>query len=376
MTHKKIVIVGGGPVGLSMAIKLAKQGKAVTLIDQGLTKANDARVLALSHASYEILSELQAWPDKDCTTAINCVQISHRGLGITQITAPELKLDQLGFTLKYANICAKLEAIANAEPLIQLILGNVIAVHDGAEFATICYSDANNAEQILSTELLIMAEGGKLLADQPKKIKHDYQQQALIFHIQTAQKPANLAHERFGGIGPLVLLPFEDHYVVVWSLASDLAEQLKANHPQLISKLDDEFTQRLGGAKLLSAPVSFPLHLIQIPKRVLTRIILIGNSAQIVHPVSAQGLNLGLRDVVQLSDLISEDDQINLIKLQQYDKLRNKDANAVIGFTHLLATKLETKNNLFSHLRGAGIIALSNLPLVKNFVAKSLIFGL
>ena len=49
MTHKKIVIVGGGPVGLSMAIKLAKQGKAVSLIDQGLTKVNDARVLALSH---------------------------------------------------------------------------------------------------------------------------------------------------------------------------------------------------------------------------------------------------------------------------------------------------------------------------------------
>ena len=158
MTHKKIVIVGGGPVGLSMAIKLAKQGKAVSLIDQGLTKANDARVLALSHASYVTLNGLQAWPN-DCT-AINCVQISHQGLGVAQITAPELKLNQLGFTVKYASVCAKLEAIANAEPLIQLILGNVITVHDGAEFATICYSDANNAEQILGTDLLIMAEGG------------------------------------------------------------------------------------------------------------------------------------------------------------------------------------------------------------------------
>ncbi len=375
MTHKSIVIVGGGPVGLTMALKLAKQGKKVTVIDQGLVKQQDARVLALSFASCNILNELGAWPN-DLTTAINCVQISHQGLGITQIHAYELQLEQLGSTIKYANLCTHLDAIVASEPLIQLICANVTNVYDGPEFATIEYNDTQQSEQLITAELVIMAEGGKLLADKPKKIDHNYAQQALIFHIKTLAKHANLAHERFGGIGPLVLLPFEDHYVVVWSLKSELAEQFKVDHSQLMQALDAEFTQRLGGATLLDEPVSFPLRLTQVQKRLQQRIILIGNSAQTVHPVSAQGLNLGLRDVVHLSNLMAEDAETDLTTLQRYDQLRNKDVNAVISFTHLLATKLESNNKLLAHLRGAGVIALSNLPQIKNFVARSLIFGL
>lgn len=375
MTHKSIVIVGGGPVGLTMALKLAKQGKVVTVIDQGLTKHQDARVLALSSASYKILHELDTWPE-DLTTAINCVQISHHGLGIAQIHTHELKLEQLGSTIRYASLCAHLEAIVANEPLIEFICASVTNVHDGSAFATISYRDSQQAEQLLTAELVIMAEGGKLLADKPKKIDHDYVQQALIFHIKTLAKHENLAHERFGGIGPLVLLPFEDHYVVVWSLDYQLAEQFKADTAQLIQTLNLEFTNRLGGAKLLNVPVSFPLRLTQVQKRLQQRVVLIGNSAQTVHPVSAQGLNLGLRDVINLSALMAKDDKVNLTRLQQYDKLRNKDVNAVIGFTHLLATKLESNNKLLAHLRGAGVIALSNLPLLKNFVARSLIFGL
>lgn len=375
MTHKAIVIVGGGPVGLTMALKLAKQGKSVTVIDQGLAKQQDARVLALSSASCNILNQLDAWPN-ELTTAINCVQISHQGLGVAQIYAHELELQHLGSTIKYASICAYLEAIVAGEPLIQFICASVTDVYDGSAFATIRYRDSSQVEQLLTAELVIMAEGGKLLADKPKKIDHNYAQQALIFHIKTLAKHENLAHERFGGIGPLVLLPFEDHYVVVWSLDSELAEQFKVDHAQLIQTLNTEFIQRLGGAKLLNVPVSFPLRLTQVQKRLQQRVVLIGNSAQTVHPVSAQGLNLGLRDVINLSDLMAQDDKVNLIRLKQYDKLRNKDVNAVIGFTHLLATKLESNNKLLTHLRGVGVIAISNLPLLKNFVARSLIFGL
>jgi 2-octaprenyl-6-methoxyphenol hydroxylase len=91
--------------------------------------------------------------------------------------------------------------------------------------------------------------------------------------------------------------------------------------------------------------------------------------------VSAQGLNLGLRDVQVLSGILAKNNKIEITDVAVFDKLRDKDAAAVINFTHFLATKLESKSKTVGHLRGVGIIALSNMPPVQNFVARSLIFG-
>lgn len=375
MSHKSIVIIGGGPVGLSLALMLSRQGKKITIIDQGYDKAQDGRILALSYASYKILSDVNAWPDNLSTTNIDTVQISHSGLGISQITAKSVNLDSLGFTVKYTDVCNSLMKQVLDNSNINMIIGNVVTVYDSNGYAYIEYEN-DNVKYILTCDLLVMAEGGKLLTGMDKKIYHDYRQQALIFHIKTKEKHKNIAHERFAGIGPLVLLPYDDHYVVVWSLNNDLAEEFKQDHGQMIMQLDKEFTKRLGGASLLKSPVSFPLRLIQTKHRVHKRMVLIGNSAQTVHPVSAQGLNLGLRDVSILNEILSSVDDVNGADIQIYDDIRNKDANVVIGFTHFLATKLEYRNKLVDHFRGAGIIGLSNIPALQNFVARSLIFGI
>lgn len=375
MMHCSIVIVGGGPVGLSLALRLAHQGKNVTLIDQGLDKRSDGRVLALAISSQQFLAQLNAWPH-NLVTAIDCVEISHRGLGISQITAESVGLTHLGYTVRYSDVCqAALDQVGQNDR-IRLINAEVIRVNDGMEYATVFYRDEANSEQIITTDLLIMAEGGKLLNDYPKKIKHDYQQMALVAEIKTAEPNNGKAYERFAGRGPLVLLPFDNNFVMVWSLPTAQAQQLQFDESSLIELLNGEFTNRLGGVKFLSKPVCFPLRLTQTKKRVFKRMILIGNSAQVVHPVSAQGLNLGLRDVQVLSGILAKNKKIELTDIRVFDQLRDKDASAVINFTHFLATKLESKNKIIGHLRGAGIIALSNMPPVQNFVARSLIFGI
>lgn len=376
MTHKQIIIIGGGPVGLTMALELAQQNKKVTVIDLGLSKKEDGRVLALSYASYLIYNNLDVWPDQNKTTAINCVQISHNGLGVSRIKANSLDLPALGFTVKYADLCVSLEDKVLHNPNIQLIIGKVTKIDDLDQYSVVNWDDELGDKQLLTADLVIMAEGGKLLANKSKQIDHDYEQQALILRIKTKEKHNNLAHERFGGSGPLVLLPFQDEYVVVWSLADDVVNGYMQNHEKMINQLDNEFTSRLGGAKLIGTPVSFPLRLIKVKQRVLKRTILIGNSAQVVHPVSAQGLNLGLRDVALLSNILSKSNQIDPETFADYHKLREKDVSAVVHFTHLLATRLESGNQIFNHLRGVGLIALSNLPSVQDFMARSLIFGL
>lgn len=375
MSHKSILIVGGGPVGLALALKLSSQGKRVTVIDQGIDKHSDGRILALSYASYQILHNLNAWPlGDDAATQINTVQISHTGLGISQIKAKFLNLPELGFTIKYADLCDCLFEQLKSQPNIELLIGNVSKVADGDGYSYVEYV-VNDVTYVLTCDLLVMAEGGKLINNLAKKINYEYQQTALIFHIKTREKHNNTAHERFAGVGPLVLLPYKNHYVVVWSLPTNTAEQFNDNHEIMLEKLNYEFTSRLGGAKLISKPVSFPLKLVQVKKRAYKRMVVIGNSAQVVHPVSAQGLNLGLRDMLLLSDLLARTDVINDINLSKYHELREADASAVIGFTHFLATKLDAKGELLKHLRGVGLIGLSNLPLLQNYIARSLIFG-
>lgn len=375
MIHCPIIIVGGGPVGLSLALELAKQGKNITVIDQGLDKRSDGRVLALAISSQQFLAKLDAWPH-DQVTAIDCVEISHHGLGISQIAAESVDLEHLGYTVRYSDVCQAALAQVSQNKHIRLINAEVTSVDDGTEYATICYRKADGvSEQIITADLLIMAEGGKLLNDYPKKIKHDYQQMALVAEIKTAKPNEGRAYERFAGSGPLVLLSFNDNFVMVWSLPTEQAQQLQNDESSLIELLNREFTNRLGGAKLLSKPVCFPLKLTQTKKRVFRRMILIGNSAQIVHPVSAQGLNLGLRDVQVLSGILAKNNKIEITDVAVFDKLRDKDAAAVINFTHFLATKLESKSKTVGYLRGVGIIALSNMPPVQNFVARSLIFG-
>ena len=131
--------------------------------------------------------------------------------------------------------------------------------------------------------------------------------------------------------------------------------------------------KRFGKIKLAGPIHSYPLRLQVARKRVIDRIVLIGNSAQTLHPISAQGMNLAFRDAATLCDLISNNQDFK--DLSSYDKLRSKDANIVINFTHNLAKFLEFDNKIVNHIRGIGIIALSNIKKLQNIIANSLIFG-
>ena len=373
MLQNSLVIVGGGPVGLAMALSLVEKGLSVIIIDSGKDKSSDGRVLALSYASQQFLAQINGWSDN--ATAINCVEISHSGLGISQIKADDLNLDHLGCTVSYHALCDCLLGQIQRNDKITMIIGDVSKIHDGNELVTIEYQQ-DGVAKIMTADWLLLAEGGGLLGKDTLRINHDYRQQALVAHIKTLTPHQNIAYERFGSLGPLVLLPYQDHYVVVWSLTTQLAKSYAADPTLFVSELEHQFTQQLGGCQLLSKLHSFPLFLKQVRQRVLRRVILVGNSAQLLHPVSAQGLNVGLRDVKLLSKLFSNyQPGTNLAALKNYHQLRESDVNRLINFTHLLATKMEPRSRLLQHLRGAGIIGLSAMPKLQNTLAEHLIYG-
>ena len=371
MIHKKIIIIGAGPVGLSLAISLAKQGKLITLIDQSFYPKKDQRILALSYASSNFLKKIDSCPQR--STTIQSIQISHDGLGISKIKSEDMNIPTLGFTISYDDLCAKLLETVLQIPQIELITAQVTHVKSIDKYAIIELIQDNHTK-IITSDLVILAEGGKLSVDN-LAINKDYQQMALVAHVAIKSLSKNVAFEHFGKLGPLVLLPYQEHYIVVWSLANILAKTYLNSSEQFIFALDDEFTKRLGGALLLKPLASFHLKLIKASSRVQGRIIRVGNAAQTLHPISAQGLNLGLRDVKELAKILNQEHEINLTSLQKYSELRNQDVNSIIKFTDFLATKMETRNSILRHLRGAGLIGLSNFPYLQNAIAKILIFG-
>lgn len=371
MIHNSLIIVGGGPVGLTLALSLANCGHKVTVIDSGIDKSGDGRVLALSYASQQLLVGVNGWPAN--VTPINCVEVSHAGLGISQIKASALELDSLGYTVGYHTLCSQLLAQVQQNININLLIAEVKQIHDGGSYVTIDIQHGSDTE-IITADWVFLAEGGSLLAGDNLRINHDYRQQALVAHIKTLKKHGNIAYERFGSSGPLVLLPYEDHYVIVWSLDNELAKTYLSNNELFITELNRLFVRQLGGCSLLSKIHSFPLFLKQVRNRVLQRIVLLGNSAQLLHPISAQGLNVGLRDVKTLAKLF-RDYSASKNFLDQYHQLRESDVGKVVKFTHLLATKMESQNRVIQHLRGVGLAGLNMAPRIQNTLAYHLIYG-
>lgn len=378
MQDKKIIIVGGGPIGLTAALQLAKQGKFVTILDSDKSKNNDGRVLAISYASYTFLNQLGVWRDS-LATKINTVHISYEGLGVSKIKSSDVQLDNLGFTIKYSDICNLLyEQIKNYSNNIEILKGFAKEIKSYKDYATISYNNINDHQILgqLKADMLIIAEGGDIKFPDIEYNNFDYQQIAIIAQFKPQVPHKNIAYERFDKYGPMVLLPYNESYILVWSIQKDFALDI-FNNNSLSEYLNNGFMKRFGEIKLSDDIYKFPLKLQVAKTRVLNKIVLVGNSAQTVHPISAQGMNLGLRDVQTLTNLLQYSDENTIFEsLNDYNKMRNNDVKLITGFTHLLARFLKSKLLFRDHLKGLGIIGLSNFPLLQNQITNYLIFGI
>lgn len=372
--HEQIIIVGGGPVGLVTAITLARAGFDITILNASLSTKTDERVLALSYASFMQIHELGI-EFKKIATPINKVHVSHNGLGVSNIDCADVHLEHLGFTVKYSELVALLNTKTQEYTNIKLMNVLVTNVIPGNNYATVVFKQ-NESEEIITAGLVILAEGGGVQLKNIQYKIHDYEQIAVVTKVTTQASHKNIAYERFEVDGAMVLLPHENDYVLVWSLKSELAKAC-LDKEFLLRKLQSlGFMKRFGNISLKHNVASFPLKLQVARERVQERVVLIGNSSQIVHPVSAQGLNLGLRDVRDLCEILINSGNKELNIINNYNELRNKDVRYVSNFTHILAKFLERQNPLINHCRGLGLVALSNCKFLQNKLTESLIFGM
>jgi 2-octaprenyl-6-methoxyphenol hydroxylase len=378
-----VAIVGGGPVGLALAAATAKSGLNTQVLEASKHALNDGntRTLALSHGSRLILDRLGAWRTLDSVTEIHSIHVSQRGgFGRAILKAGEARLPALGYVMPYARL---------HHALAETCVASKAQLHQGAEVVgasvqldhvTVEFIHQQSRRQ-LSARLLVIADGGgKSAVGTGLVIKsRDYGQHAIIANVRTSLIHQHCAYERFTPDGPVALLPFGEHYALVWTAPPEAVEHLLVMpDADFLLRLQRHFGDRAGRFLAVGPRARFPLALRYAQSTVLPRRVLLGNAAQALHPIAGQGFNLGLRDAWELGETIAarvDADPGSIDCLGTYARRRRLDRVAGIALTHSLVELFSNDLAPLRWARGLGIGLLDALPMARKFFTRRMVFG-
>jgi 2-octaprenyl-6-methoxyphenol hydroxylase len=376
-----IVIAGGGPTGAALALALRDSGFGVCVIEPRTmppTDDEDTRNLALTYGSRLILERLGVWDALVATPIASVLVSQQRGFGRAEFAAQEAGVPALGYVVRHAQLRRVLAAALEAND-IQLLCGHAVrSVAADAQSAQIAIEDTHGARQMLQAKLLAIADGGAG-ADWAEVRVRRYAEVALVCDVASQQSYPDRAFERFTPDGPLALLPLPHGWSLVWITTAARAQTLSAlDAAGFCRELHAAFGSTLGDFTLLGARQTFPLTLKYATAPRTLRTVLIGNAAQTLHPVAAQGFNLGLRDAWEFTRTLVVQrggDPGTATVLAAHRKTRRRDRIATTAFTDSLIRLFSNDIPLLRHARGIGLVALGAVPPVKKLFMRRMLFG-
>ena len=372
-----ILVLGAGPVGMTLALALADSGQRIHLLDRRPRGAwaDDPRGLALSHGCRQLLERLDAW-NAAAGTLIKEIHVSQRGgFGRTMINASDYGTPALGYVMRYHVLAAALDARVPATQWLEPGQVATIATNDDGALVTITRGDVT---QQITARLVVHAEGTP--QNDPDVSVSDYHQHAVIAEVRPATPHGNRAWERFTPDGPLALLPVGQDYSVVFTVPPEKAERLLAlDDAEFLAALRTQFGTRLDFVHA-GPRAAYPLALRVRKQLVQPRQVWIGNAAQTLHPVSGQGFNLGLRDAWELAEklldgLEQQPDAGHPAALAAYARGRQTDRRGSVAFTDGIVRLFSNDIPPLRLVRGLGLLALDLAPPLRHFVAKRMIWG-
>ena len=394
--QQQVIIVGGGMVGLSLSLMLAKANIAVKLLeavkypnydDQNVAPYHssfDARNTALSRRSVQIYQKLGLWDAlQQHATPILQVHITEQGsFGKARLIAEQEKVESFGQVIENAWLGRVLLTQVRQQPLIELIDG--VQVTSLTQDAEQVHIEAQRGEETLKLEskLLIAADGRDSFCRQAIGVGvdvHDYDQVAIVTTVQTSKPHEHVGFERFSVLGPLALLPLPGEYrrSVVWPVKKGTENEWLGdeNDQHFLSALQQTYGDRAGKFEKTGKRFSYPLSQVLAHKQAVGRVILMGNAAHTIHPVAGQGFNLCLRDADVLvrylvNQVSTSDDQGNPDNLLAYEQARLSDQQRVIKFCDTVVRGFSNQNPLLKLIRNTGLIAFDVIPGVKPLVAN------
>jgi 2-octaprenyl-6-methoxyphenol hydroxylase len=308
----QVAVVGGGPAGLAAAIAIAQAGAATALIARRVPYA-DNRTTALLGGSVDLLQNLDIWRRcEDKAAALRVMRLvddTGRLIRAPEVTfaSDEIGLDSFGFNIQNSVLLAAMEACAEQLPNLVRYDDEADSVTPDKDHVTVRLPNGRS----LSAQLVVGADGRHSLCREAAGIdvnRRALDQSAVTFNVAHTRPHHNTSTEFHTRHGPCVFVPLPDQRSsVVWVTAPSEAERLKALDDDALGHAAEKQSHSLLG-KMRAEPGRhvFPLAIEQPAALAAQRIALVGESAHVLPPIGAQGLNMGLRDAADLAAIVRE----------------------------------------------------------------------
>jgi 2-octaprenyl-6-methoxyphenol hydroxylase len=383
MDDVDVLIVGSGLVGASLAIALDGAGLRVALAEAAplrvdLQPSYDERNLALARATVNALTNLGVWAQIAArATPIRRIHVSRQGeFGAVRLDAVRHRFDAFGAVLPARELgnglLARLDACRDLARYAPAKL-TAITHTDTAVAATLATADG---ERTLRTRLLVGADGTASFVRAALGIQTDnvdYAQTAFVCTVAPERAP-DCAYERFTASGPVAMLPLTQGRagVVLTVPTADAARVAALEDAGFIELLHERFGWRLGRLARPGRRVSYPLARSTALRLTAPRAVLVGNAAQTLHPIGAQGFNLGLRDALTLAEMLIDagGDPGDPELLADYAQRRREDREGTAAMSDALARWTARESPPLKLLRSLGLLALDRIAPVQAALVR------
>jgi 2-octaprenyl-6-methoxyphenol hydroxylase len=388
--HYDIVVAGGGMIGSSLALALAPLGLRVAVVEPVPRAAArqpsfDERSTALSRSSQRLFQATGVWPGiAAAATPITRIHVSDQGrFGFSHIDAAEQGVEALGYVVINRVLGEVLQAALRDVPALDLLCpARIAAARLGPRQAVVELESSGRDRRTLSCRLLVAADGAASSVRGMAGIaarRTAYGQHGIVGNLLPEKQLHNVAYERFTDRGPLAMLPLAgERAAFVWTVPDhEVSELLALDDDAFLDALQAAFGQRLGRFSRVGRRDAYPLLLSKASRVAAQRTVLVGNAAHGLHPVAAQGFNLGLRDIAALCDCIADArhdgaqfDPGAVALLERYAGWRRSDQRKLLAFTDSLVRLFGDRSAPVKALRDIGMLAFDFVPGLRSTFAK------
>jgi 2-octaprenyl-6-methoxyphenol hydroxylase len=395
----ELVVAGAGLNGMLLAVACAGAGLSVAIVDPRdpaamLDRGFDGRTSAIAYGSRLVLDGIGLWPEiAGDAEPIREIRIADDDSPLflhydcRELIPEHGEAMPLGYIVENRVLRRVLLDEARALPNLRLIGGRrVAAMHATETGAEVALDDGAR----LRARLVAAADGAQspLRRDAGiRAVQWRYRQVGIVTTVAHVRPHAGIAVEHFLPSGPFAILPMTDEPApagqtprgrssIVWTEHADLAPRLLAlPEAAFAAELRARFGGFLGEIEPVGPRWTYPLALMQAERYIARRLALVGEAAHVIHPIAGQGLNIGIRDIAALAELIIDVRRLGLdigedALLERYQRWRRADAL-------LLAAVTDGLNRLFSNtlaparlVRDLGLAVVNRLPPLKRVLMQ------
>ena len=380
-----VLIIGGGINGYLLAYILSKANLSVIVIDkkQITPQKNlfDGRAYAMSYSSVNVFKALNIWDEiQQNSQEIKKMLIStskdkgSTSLGVLEFNKSDLHGEIIGFMVEdrflLSSLCDRLQ-----DTNVQIIRGKK------AESFQVCENEALiklSGGDTIKADLVVAADGKRSEIAKKAGISRfgwHYRQKALVSAVSHEHSHDATAHQIFYPSGPFAILPLKGNKSsLVWTETSTQADEImKLTNEGYLTRLKNKFGNFLGEIELIGNKYVFDLDLGVSEQIVGDRLALVGDSAQNIHPIAGQGLNLGIRDVACLAEVVIQgfrlgEDIGSLHLLRRYEQWRRLDSTLLFAATDSVNRFFSNNNSLLNFGSSIGMKVIDNIPYIKRLL--------